>query len=41
MTRNVHLLLLDIMMPELDGIKTLLKVGGRAKTFRLSDFGQE
>lgn len=26
MTRPVHLLLLDIMMPELDGIKTLLKV---------------
>ncbi|MGO5029567.1 response regulator transcription factor [Candidatus Agathobaculum pullicola] len=26
MTHTVHLLLLDIMMPELDGIKTLLKV---------------
>ena len=26
MTRPVHLLLLDIMMPEMDGIKTLLKV---------------
>lgn len=26
MTQTVHLLLLDIMMPELDGIKTLLKV---------------
>ncbi|MDY3617741.1 response regulator transcription factor [Agathobaculum sp.] len=26
MTRPVHLLLLDIMMPELDGVKTLLKV---------------
>lgn len=26
MTRTVHLLLLDIMMPEMDGIKTLLKV---------------
>ncbi|MDO4271350.1 MAG: response regulator transcription factor [Eubacteriales bacterium] len=26
MTKPVHLLLLDIMMPELDGIKTLLKV---------------
>ena len=24
MTQTVHLLLLDIMMPELDGIKTLL-----------------
>ena len=27
MTENVHLIILDIMMPELDGIKTLLKVG--------------
>ena len=26
MTENVHLIILDIMMPELDGIKTLLKV---------------
>ena len=26
MSRTVHLLLLDIMMPEMDGIKTLLKV---------------
>lgn len=26
MTERVHLLLLDIMMPEMDGIKTLLKV---------------
>ena len=26
MTRTVHLILLDIMMPELDGIKTLLKL---------------
>ena len=26
MTGNVHLIILDIMMPELDGIKTLLKV---------------
>lgn len=26
MTENVHLVILDIMMPELDGIKTLLKV---------------
>lgn len=26
MTKPVHLLLLDIMMPEMDGIKTLLKV---------------
>lgn len=26
MTKNVHLIILDIMMPELDGIKTLLKV---------------
>lgn len=26
MTQTVHLLLLDIMMPEMDGIKTLLKV---------------
>ncbi len=26
MSKTVHLLLLDIMMPELDGIKTLLKV---------------
>ena len=25
MTENVHLIILDIMMPELDGIKTLLK----------------
>lgn len=26
MTENVHLIIIDIMMPELDGIKTLLKV---------------
>ena len=26
MTENIHLIILDIMMPELDGIKTLLKV---------------
>ena len=26
MTENVHLIILDVMMPELDGIKTLLKV---------------
>ena len=26
MTENVHLIILDIMMPELDGIKTLLKL---------------
>lgn len=26
MTENVHLIILDIMMPELDGIKTLLKI---------------
>ena len=26
MTENAHLIILDIMMPELDGIKTLLKV---------------
>ena len=26
LTENVHLIILDIMMPELDGIKTLLKV---------------
>lgn len=26
MTENVHLIILEIMMPELDGIKTLLKV---------------
>lgn len=26
MTENVHLIILDIMIPELDGIKTLLKV---------------
>ena len=26
MTRPVHLLVLDIMMPEMDGIKTLMKV---------------
>ena len=26
MTENVHLIILDIMLPELDGIKTLLKV---------------
>lgn len=26
MSENVHLIILDIMMPELDGIKTLLKV---------------
>ena len=31
MTENVHLIILDIMMPELDGIKTLLKVRERKK----------
>lgn len=35
MTENVHLIILDIMMPELDGIKTLLKVR-ESKTCRSS-----
>ena len=26
MTHTIHLIILDIMMPELDGIKTLLKL---------------
>ena len=34
MTENVHLIILDIMMPELDGIKTLLKVICRSSCCR-------
>ena len=40
MTENVHLIILDIMMPELDGIKTLLKVR-EAKSADHPAVGQE
>ena len=41
MTENVHLIILDIMMPELDGIKTLLKVRESKKPADHPAVGQE
>lgn len=41
MTENVHLIILDIMMPELDGIKTLLKVRESKKSADHPAVGQE